>query len=181
MPTSRFTWILLFLGVLLLGSAWILESREPADSTAEAAGVAEAPAVGYLAPDFTLTTLNGQTFTLSEQRGRPVVVNFWATWCPPCRAEIPHFQDASVKYNGQVAIIGVDDGETIAKVAPFANEMGITYPLPVDENSIVSSRYHVNSLPSTFFIDSEGVIQKIHIGLINQAVLEDQIEQLLAN
>ena len=181
MPKSRFTWILLFLGVLFLGSAWILESRQPLDNQAEAAGVAEAPAVGYLAPDFTLSTLDGTDFTLSQYRGQPVVLNFWATWCPPCRAEIPYFQQASVKYNGQVAIVGVDDGETVAKVAPFANEVGITYPLPIDEQSLVSRRYNVNSLPSTFFIDAEGVIQKVHIGLISQAVLESQIEQLLGN
>jgi peroxiredoxin len=179
MLKSRFTWVLLFLGVLLLGSAWILESREADDSLAEAAGVAEAPAVGYRAPDFTLTTLSGESYTLSEQQGRPVVLNFWATWCPPCRAEIPHFQEASIKYNGQVDIIGIDDGETVAKVAPFAQEMGITYPLPVDEKSLVSRRYRVNSLPTTYFIDAEGVIQHVHIGLINRAVLESQIEQLI--
>lgn len=179
MPKSRFTWILLFLGVLFLGSAWILESREPAESAAEAATAGEAPAVGYRAPDFTLSTLNGEEFTLSEYRGQPVVLNFWATWCPPCRAEIPYFQEASVKYNGQVAIIGVDDGETAAQVAPFAREMGITYPLPIDEQSLVSRRYRVNSLPSTYFVDAAGIIQHLHIGLINQAVLEDQIEKLL--
>ena len=179
MRTSRFTWVLLFLGVLLLGSAWILESREPVESATEAAGVAEAPAVGYRAPDFTLSTLNGDPFTLGEQRGQPVVLNFWATWCPPCRAEIPHFQELSVKYNGQVAIIGIDDGEPATTVAPFAREMGITYPLPLDEESVVSRRYNVNSLPTTFFIDADGLIQHVHIGLINRAVLESQIEQLM--
>jgi peroxiredoxin len=166
---------------LLLGSAWILESREQVDTQAEAASIAEAPAVGYQAPDFTLPTLSGDSFTLSAHRGQPVVVNFWATWCPPCRAEMPDFQEASIKYNGQVAIIGVNDGETSERVGPFARDMGITYPLPVDEQSAVSRRYRVNSLPSTFFIDAEGVIQYVHIGLINKAVLESKIEEIIRN
>lgn len=177
-PVSRFTWMLLMLGALLLGSAWILSSREESD-TGNLAGLTEAPAVGHLAPDFTLDSLTGDSFSLSAARGQPVVLNFWATWCPPCRVEIPHFQQASATYNGQVLIVGVDDGEPRAQVAPFAQEMGITYPVPLDGNSEVSRRYRVSSLPTTFFIDAEGVIQHIQIGLVNGAMLAEQIERLI--
>jgi peroxiredoxin len=162
-----------------LGTAWILASREVTDSSL-ANDIAEAPAAGYRAPDFTLTTLTGEEFTLSDQLGTPVVLNFWATWCPPCRAEIPFFQRASLKYNGQVAIVGIDDGELASTVAPFAREFGITYPLPLDEQSVTARRYNVNSLPATFFIGRDGVIRQVHIGIISQGVLEDQIAQLLA-
>lgn len=181
MPVSRFFWSLLFVGVLLLGSGWIVHSREPVAGSGETtAGETEAPVVGHLAPDFSLVTLTGEEVTLSDFRGRqPVVLNFWATWCPPCRAEIPFFQSASRKYNGQVAVLGIDDGEPRATVAPFVTEMGMTYPVPLDEESVVSRRYRVNSLPSTFFIDRDGVVQQVHIGIINQAVLEAQIEALL--
>lgn len=175
---SRFTWTLLFIGALFLGSAWILYSRQDAGPVA-VEGQTEAPAAGYLAPDFTLETLDGDTFTLSELRGQPVVVNFWATWCPPCRAEIPHFQQASRMYNGQVAIIGVDDGEPRDRVVPFVQEMGMTYPVPLDLSSEVSRRYRVNSLPTTFFIGADGVIANVHIGIINQAVLDEKIEALI--
>jgi len=178
---TRFTWSLLFVGALLLGSVWIVHSREPvAESAQEAAGETEAPVVGHLAPDFTLTTLSGEDVTLSDFRGRqPVVLNFWATWCPPCRAEIPFFQSASRKYNGQVVVLGVDDGEPRTTVAPFVTEMGMTYPVPLDSESVVSRRYRVNSLPSTYFIGRDGLVQHVHIGIINQAVLEAQIEALL--
>ena len=180
MLATRFTWSLLFLSALLLGSAWIVKSRETVTEGGEAAGETEAPVVGHLAPDFSLNTLSGEEVTLSEFRGRqPVVLNFWATWCPPCRAEIPFFQAASRKYNGQVVVLGVDDGEPRSTVAPFVAEMGMTYRVPLDENSVVSRRYRVNSLPSTYFIDRDGVVQKVHIGIINQAVLEAQIEALL--
>ncbi|MDT8304480.1 MAG: TlpA disulfide reductase family protein [Anaerolineae bacterium] len=175
---SRFTWTLLLVGALLLGSAWILYSRE--DSAAAAAdGLTEAPTAGHIAPDFSLELLNGDTFSLSAMRGQPVVLNFWATWCPPCRVEIPHFEQASRKYNGQVVIAGIDDGEPVTRVRPFVQEMGMTYPVPLDEDSVVSRRYQVNSLPTTFFIGADGVIQNVHIGLINQAVLEEKIESLI--
>jgi len=178
--STRFTWTLLFLSALLLGSAWIVQSRETVSESGEVAGQTEAPVAGHLAPDFTLTTLSGEEVTLSDFRGRqPVVLNFWATWCPPCRAEIPFFQSASRKYNGQVAVLGVDDGELRATVAPFVTEMGMTYPVPLDEESVVSRRYRVNSLPSTYFIGRDGVVEHVHIGIISQAVLEEQIEALL--
>jgi cytochrome c biogenesis protein CcmG, thiol:disulfide interchange protein DsbE len=175
---SRFTWTLLFLGALLLGTAWILYSRE--DTTIPSTeGLTEAPTAGYLAPDFSLETLDGDTFTLSHMRGQPVILNFWATWCPPCRVEIPHFEQASRAYNGQVAIIGVDDGEQADLVRPFAREVGMSYPVPLDVDSVVSRRYRVNSLPTTFFIDAEGIIRNVHIGIINQAVLNEKIEALI--
>lgn len=176
---SRFTWALLLLGSLLLGTAWILESR--VEQTAhDVDNTSAAPAVGYTAPNFTLETLDGDSFTLSEMRGQPVVLNFWATWCPPCRAEIPYFQAASRKYNGQVAIVGIDDGEPADTVAPFVAELGMSYPVALDLHSEISKQYRVNSLPSTFFVDRNGTIRHIQIGIISQAVLEDQIARLLA-
>jgi len=132
-----------------------------------------------VAPDFALPTLDGGSVRMADLRGKVVLLNFWATWCPPCRVEIPHFQEASTTYNGQVLIVGVDDGESRAQVAPFAHEMGITYPVPLDSNSEVARHYRVNSLPTTFFIDADGVIQHIQIGLVNGAMLAEQIERLI--
>lgn len=176
---SRFMWALLLLGSLFLGTAWIMESRVD-QPTFDVDTATAAPAVGYTAPDFTLQTLGGDSFTLSDMRGQPVVLNFWATWCPPCRAEIPYFEAASRKYNGQVAVVGIDDGEPPETVTPFVAELGMSYPVPLDVHSEVSKQYRVNSLPSTYFVDREGTIRHIHIGIISQAVLEDQIAQLLA-
>ena len=179
MPQSRFSWSLYIIATLLLGSAWILESREPVDGFSNGSESVSAPAVGYYAPDFTVSTLTGEAFTLSEQRGQPVVVNFWATWCPPCRAEIPFFQAVARKYNGQIAVIGVDDGQPAPVVASFVSEMGMTYPVPLDEDSAVSRTYRVNSLPTTYFVDADGIVRNIHMGIISQAVLEEKIAQLL--
>lgn len=180
MPQSRFVWSLTIIAVLLLGTAWILASREPVQALSSSDEGLTAPAVGHRAPDFTLPMLNGDAFTLSEQRGTPVVINFWATWCPPCRAEIPFFQAAARKYNGHVVVVGVDDGEPPALVTTFVDELGMTYPVPLDEDSAVSRAYRVNSLPTTYFVDAEGIVRNIHMGIISQAVLEEKIAQLLA-
>jgi peroxiredoxin len=166
--------------VALAGLAWIVYSRVPPGATESAAGLTEAPIAGYLAPTFTLDTFNGETVALADLRGRPVVLNFWATWCPPCRIELPYFQEASVRYNGRVTIVGVDQGEPASVVGPFAAELGLSYPLALDDDSRVNRLYRVNALPTTVFVDADGVVEEVYLGIINGAVLEERIERLLA-
>lgn len=174
---KRFARVIILIATLLLGVAWIIESRETVAGSEPV--VEAAPLAGYAAPDFTLQLTNGDTVSLSDYRGKPVVLNFWATWCPPCRAEIPHFQSASINYNGQVSILGVNDGEAPATVREFVNDYNMTYPVLMDTSSAVSIQYRVNALPTTVFIDAEGVIQELFTGIINEAVLEARIENLL--
>lgn len=177
--SGQFGWTILLLLAALLGSAWINASREPAAVVTDTTGLPEAPLPGYRAPDFTLTAINGETITLSALRGRPVVLNFWATWCPPCRVEMPFFQRASANYNGRAIVLGISDGETADVVTRFAAQNGLSYPLLPDSDSQVSRQYATRALPTTFFIDADGMITEVHSGIINQAVLEDKIERLL--
>lgn len=167
----------------LLGTAWIVVSREPVQQSGPIT-LTEAPIVGYRAPDFTLQTPLGETVTLSDvmarSGGQPVVLNFWASWCGPCRVEMPDLQRAAMKYNGRAAIIGVNQGEDPATVTDFGNEFAITYPLLVDQDNDVNRTYNVNSLPTTIFIDAGGVVREVNVGILTQAVLEDRIENLLA-
>jgi peroxiredoxin len=179
MLKSRFEWVILIVGIALLGGGWIAYSQEPAEVAFDAAGLTEAPIAGYLAPGFTLTSMQGEDISLVDYQGKPVVLNFWATWCPPCRAEIPHFQDAAVKYNGQAVIVGVDQGEPLSLVSDFANQFGVTYPMLLDPDNDVNRQYRVPALPTTLFIDANGVVREVFTGIINGAVLEDRIEQLL--
>ncbi|MFZ0545012.1 MAG: TlpA disulfide reductase family protein [Candidatus Promineifilaceae bacterium] len=179
MLKSRFEWVILILGIALIGGGWIAYSQEPTEVTFNADGLSEAPVAGYLAPSFTLTTLQGEEHSLADYQGRPIVLNFWATWCPPCRAEVPHFQDASRIYNGQVAIVGIDQGEPLSLVNDFAAQFGISYPLLLDPDNDVNRQYNVQALPTTVFIDSNGVIREVFTGIINSAVLQDRIEFLL--
>ena len=135
MRDSKFTWAALILIVILLGTAWIAYSRVPPEDNTLLEAATEAPIPGHLAPAFTLQTTSNESISLEEYRGKPVVLNFWATWCPPCRAEIPHFQEASEKYGDRAVVIGIDQGEPQLIVADFGASMGVPYPLLLDTDS----------------------------------------------
>ncbi len=178
MLRSRFEWIIWIVVAAVLGGAWIFVSKEEVKESSTLT-LTEAPIVGHLAPDFTLETAVGESVTLSEFRGQPVVLNFWASWCGPCRVEMPFFEHAQKKYNGQAAVIGVNQGESADIVQDFGVRQNISYPLLVDDNNDVNLDYNVNSLPTTIFIDPDGVVQEVVVGIVNQAVLEDRIEEMM--
>ena len=176
---------IVFLLTLTLGGAWLWISRVPVDATV---AVREPePAVGHPAPDFALETLDGQAFVLSEitgpsatgaAGGTPVVLNFWATWCGPCQRELPALQGAAERYDGDVLIVGVDQGETADVVQPMVDELGLTFAIPMDTDGAVGSRYNVRGLPTTYFIDADGVIQEIWSGEMNAITLAEKIESI---
>lgn len=179
MIRSRFSWSIILILIAILGGAWIVFSQETATSFSNSSDLTEAPIAGYLAPEFTLSTTTGEELLLSGQRGQPVVLNFWASWCPPCRAEIPHFENASLKYNGRAAIWGVDQGEPLPVVADFGASMGVSYPLLLDESNSINRLYGVAALPTTVFVGADGLIREVYTGIVNRAVLEDRIERML--
>ena len=186
MIASRFERTILLLFLTILGGAWISFSRE-SSSTTEGSVLAEAPIVGHLAPDFTLQTAIGESVSLTDHvdrsgdQGRPVVLNYWASWCGPCRVETPELQDASLKYKNRVAIIGVNQGETPATITKFGTSFGLNYPLLVDENNVVNQLYGVVGLPTTVFIDRKGIVREVFVGILSQATLQERIERLLAD
>ena len=186
MLKTRFEWTLLLLLMALLGTAWIVLSREPVTQASDPITLSEAPIVDQLARNFTLQTAVGQTVTLSEitnqagSSGKPVVLNFWASWCAPCRVEMPSLQQASVTYNGRVAFIGINQGEDFATITDFGNEYNVTYPLLMDPDNRVNRLYEVNSLPTTVFVDQNGIVREVVIGILSEAVLQDRVESMLA-
>jgi thiol-disulfide isomerase/thioredoxin len=153
MLKTRFEWTIVTLLAALLGTAWIVVSRDPVTQAGGPITLTEAPIVGHLAPDFSLQTAVGQTVALSEivdlngAAGQPVVLNFWASWCGPCRVEMPSLQQASVRYNGRVAFIGINQGEDWPTITGFGDEYNVTYPLLIDPDNHVNRLYEVNSLP----------------------------------
>ena len=179
MLNSRFTWSIFIVTLALLGIGWIALSQEAVTSLDPGSDLTEAPIPGYLAPTFVLNSTLGEEMAMEEFLGHPVVLNFWATWCPPCRAEVPHFQDASVKYNGRVTIVGIDQGEPQSVVTDFANSFALSYPLLLDQDNSVNRQYGVSALPTTVFVDAQGVVREVYTGIINGAVLQDRIENLL--
>ena len=142
-------------------------------------GTGPAPQVGAEAPDFTLIDLSGKPVKLSSLRGRPVLVNFWATWCPPCRAEIPTLVQAYTETRsadgktGPYEILGVATQSDPSTVKAFVEELGINFPILRDtDNRVTSDLYHVVPIPTSFFIDKDGIIRYIQIGVLDRAALD---------
>lgn len=177
---DRLEWIALIVLAGLLGAGWIYVSRETTAGGPTA--LTTAPYVGNLAPDFTLQTIDGRAVTLQDytaDEGKPVVLNFWATWCPPCRVEMPYFESVNSLYDGKIAILGLNQAESADTITDYAREHGLTYPLLVDGDMKVNNLYGVLNLPTTIFIDKNGIVREVIIGTINQGVLVDRIEGLL--
>ncbi len=125
-----------------------------------------AATLGYLAPDFTLEDLNGQKVRLSDFRGKPALLNFWASWCPPCRKEMPELQEFHERYGEQIALIGINWGEDAKTVKKFLDRFGVRYLNLLDERRTAFVLYKLTGIPESFFIDPEGYIRGVWIGPI---------------
>jgi thiol-disulfide isomerase/thioredoxin len=167
--------------VLLLGIGWIGISAVPDLSTT--GGLIPSPREGFLAPDFSLDLLGGGTKTLSDQRGKVVVINLWASWCPPCRAEMPALQnvyDANRDRPLEIFAVNTTYQDSESAAAEFVQEFGLNFPVLLDRTGDVARQYLLRALPTTFFVDHEGVIRKVIIGgPMSEATIQTAIEELL--
>jgi len=135
---------------------------------------------GNDAPDFSITDLQGNKLSLEDLKGNVIVINFWATWCPPCRQEIPGFLELYDKYKDQgLVIIGValDNGGP-AVVNPFVKDMQITYPVAMATQEIYQAYQPGQYIPATFIIDRTGTIRDKHVGYLDKAALEKTFLEL---
>jgi peroxiredoxin len=134
---------------------------------------------GQTAPDFELKDLEGQPVRLSDYRGQAVMINFWAIWCGYCRTEMPVIQAAYDRYQDSgFVVLAVDVMDRKDPVVEYVREAGLTFPVLLDSSSKVSTQYRVRGLPTSFFVDQDGVIQGTHIGPIDEAMMEDALAQL---
>lgn len=149
----------------------------PADEGADTVGVD----IGNVAPDFETVTDTGVPIMLSDLRGKVVLLNFWATWCGPCRIEMPEFEAAYNEHgDNQLAIVAVNNRETAADVVGFRDEYGLTFPMVMDERGTIQDRYGVFSYPSTYLIDENGVIVARHFGPLTAAQIQQLVDEALA-
>ena len=144
---------------------------------------------GQLAPDFTLQTLSGESITLSDLKGKKVLLNFWATWCPPCKKEMPDLQEYYEKYGEQenLEIVAVNltysersisKEDVVKNVQLFADNYGLTFQIPLMKEDSISKTYQVITIPSTFMIDSEGRIQRQILGPLDIDSIHEYVSHL---
>ncbi|OGO50246.1 MAG: hypothetical protein A2148_04260 [Chloroflexi bacterium RBG_16_68_14] len=205
-PQRRRAWagvlrsVVLPLGILavILGGLWYWDSRGDGGTVAddERFGTVELPTdknptgkppvtqVGRAAPDFLLETPKGGTLRLSDLQGQPVVVNFWASWCPPCRAEMPELVAAYERYQNQgLVIVGINLQEPDDTVLDFAEEFGIDFPLVIDRDGELADVWRlggpIQGIPTSYFIDGTGVIRDLYYGPMTEKTLEERLAKIL--
>ena len=185
------------LAVILCG-LWYWDSRGDSGSRADDAygavelpaarnptGRSPAPEVGRAGPDFLLERPDGGTLRLSDFQGQPIVLNFWASWCAPCRAEMPELVRAYAKHRDDgLEIVAVNLQETNGKVLSFADEFGIEFPIAIDRDGELKDIWRLGGpfggIPSSYFLDEAGVVQDIVYGPLTDEMLAERIELLLA-
>ena len=167
---AKNTIILIFLITAVL--FFIDEEKSKASETSKDIGTK----IGQYAPGFEAELLDGRHLKLSELRGSPVIINFWATWCPPCRREIPLLEKYSL--NGKLKIIGVNMREDKLVVEKFVQGLNVTFQIVLDSDGKLVSTYNIIAKPTTFFIDKEGIIIDKKLGEMNEKDLEERSNKL---
>jgi len=182
-PSRRARWILAGIAVVVVLAVgvvtWVAVSGSD-DGAAKGTVVPEvlSAKVGQRAPDFTLRTLDGKTVRLSDYRGTPVVLNFWASWCTPCRKEFPLLRDTHAK-RGDFALVGVNTQDFVESDGrKFAAEQHADWPNGFDGTQGVRRGYGVPGLPETFFIDEKGIIRSHVIRGLTQELLDQQLGKI---
>ncbi|QKY71608.1 TlpA family protein disulfide reductase [Lentibacillus sp. CBA3610] len=137
---------------------------------------------GKVAPDFEVETLSGDTFRLSDLRGRKVIMNFWASWCGPCKEEMPEMQAFYEDYGDQVEVVAVNltgNDSSIEDVREYIDQNGYTYPVPLDKDSEIQDQYSIYNIPTTYFIGTDGKVQEPpKLGPMDYDYMVDMMEKL---
>jgi peroxiredoxin len=183
-PASGRNWLVILV-VALVGALMIfagIRNAKKSSSVADRAAMV-GNVKGKLAPDFTLKTLDGKPVKLSDLRGKAVLLNFWATWCEPCKVEIPWFVDLQKQYGGQgLEIVGVamDDNASPDKIGKFAQQLGVNYTILVGNDAVGDLYGGIENLPTSFYVGRDGKILERVVGLRGRKEAEDFVKKTLA-
>ncbi|TFB23115.1 redoxin domain-containing protein [Filobacillus milosensis] len=135
--------------------------------------------IGSEAPDFELETLDGETVKLSDYRGKRVMINFWATWCPPCRAEMPDMQKFYEEKDVVILAVNLFETESsIQDVHDFKEDFELSFQIPIDKKGDVSTEYQILPIPTSYFVDSNGIIQHKSMGAMNYEMMVKEFEKM---
>ena len=163
------------LAILALWVAYLVLWPE-SGAAAPGAGIPD----GRPAPDFELKTIDGKSYRLSDLKGKAIMINFFATWCPPCRAEMPALQEAFAEYESQgFLVLAVNLNETSVAIRAFQDKLGITFPILVDKDDRVSRLYDIIPLPTSYFVDRAGIVQGKWTGEIRKEPLREMLKKIL--
>jgi peroxiredoxin len=183
---SQRQWNVVLVTVLVAGSLLIAATRvQPGSGVTPPAPQTDvltdpAPLPNHPAPDLALPQLDGTQLTLRDLRGQVVLINVWATWCPPCRAEMPAIQQAYAAYRDRgLIVLAVNQREEATAITPFLEQYGLTFPILLDRDGQASATYQASALPSSFFVDRRGVIRAVYRGPMPPRVINGIMEQLL--
>ena len=184
--TLRQLAVLLLAGALIVGAIYLIEGADPDSAGAgqalalEGAPVGPAPKVGEVAPDFTLPSLRGEPVHLADLRGRPVLVNFWATWCPPCRAEMPDLDEvARENAAAGLVVLAVNLQEEPVAIASYLRTLGVGgVSALADPTGSVFRQYRVAGLPTTVALDRDGVVREIHVGPLTRRGIQTRLARI---
>jgi len=162
-------------GLGLFSNIFLRENRSIGGS--RSLGVFENSA-GSLAGNFNLETTSGKAIQLSDIQGQPVLVNFWATWCGPCQVEMPLIQEYYEKYNPNIEVLAINYDESIGEIEPYVNKLGLTFPVLLDPGGKITDLYQVRGFPTTYFIDREGIVRGVFVGILSKKVIEDNLKKI---
>lgn len=137
--------------------------------------------IGKKAPAFKLQDLDGQSVALGNLRDKPLLLNFWATWCPPCRSEMPYIQQVYDEWSDKgLVVLAINIGESSSKVKEFMQSYSLSFPILLDTTQKVTQIYNIGGIPTTFFIDEEGIIQEKIIGAFpSKAAIEENLNKII--
>lgn len=176
----------LLVGLAIIGLVWYFD-RPAGFGASQAITLTAAPSgpppkIGREAPDFAIQALDGQTYRLSDFRGRPVWINFWASWCPPCRAENPDIQEVyeANKEKGLV-VLGIAIGETPGTVKGYVQRAGLEYIVGLDQGTDVAATYRIVGIPTHFFVDEDGILREWRIGSLSKKTMEKNVAEIMSS
>lgn len=140
-------------------------------------------AIGKAAPYFKLQNIEGQSVSLGDFQGNTVLINFWTTWCPPCRSEMPFLQEISEEWSDKgLTVLAIDIGETPDRVKGFMQSYNLALPVLLDTRRDVANKYGVSAYPTTFIVDKDGIIQRKIIGaFLNKEALEEVLSEIMSD
>lgn len=139
------------------------------------------PQAGKPAPDFELSSLEGSPVRLSDFKGHPVLINYWATWCPPCRDELPHIQKRYEQYSPALVVLAINAGEDPDTIKNYIDENGFTFPVLLDPDWKVESLFGIMAYPTSVFIDDKGIILARYVGGMSLDTLDDYLRIIGVN